>query len=255
MKTLTIARRELGAYFFSPVSYLVLTLFLVVQGYSFWLFLSILNSRPTQHGAVMQYFFGGTVLFWLFVMFLAAVITMRLIAEERRSGTLEPLVTAPIGEASIIIGKYVGCVGFYAALWLPTLVYVVMLRAYSPEGAAPDPGPVAAGYLGTLLVSSSALALGLLFSTLTRNQILAAVLSFVTLAMLLLLGPLGRMVAWAPAAAVFRHIDLFGQMEDFGRGIVDSRRFVYHLSIVAVALFAATPTPAAGRAASRRRRP
>jgi ABC-type transport system involved in multi-copper enzyme maturation permease subunit len=253
-KALIVARRELAAYFFSPVSYLVATMFLLVQGYSFWLFLSILNARPVQHGAVMQYFFGGTVLFWLFVMFLAAVITMRLIAEERRSGTLEPLVTAPIGEPSIIVGKYLGSVGFYAALWLPTLVYVVILRAYSPEGAAPDPGPVAAGYLGTLLVSSSALALGLLFSTLTRNQILAAVASFVTLAMLLLLGPLGRMVSWAPAAAVFRYIDLFGTMEELGRGIVDSRRFVYHLSIVAVALFAATRALAAGRATSLKRR-
>ena len=88
----------------------------------------------------------------------------------------------------------------------------------------------------------------------TRNQILAAVLSFVTLAMMLLLGPLGRMVSWAPAAAVFRYIDLFGQMEEFGRGIVDSRRFVYHLSLVAVALFAATRALAAGRATSLRRR-
>ena len=80
MKTLTIARRELAAYFFSPVSYLVLTLFLVVEGYSFWLFLTLLNERPAPHGAVLQYFFGGTFLFWLFVMFLAAVITMRLVA-------------------------------------------------------------------------------------------------------------------------------------------------------------------------------
>ena len=254
MKLFAVARRELAAYFFSPVSYLIGTLFLLVQGYSFWLFLSILNARPVQHGAVMQYFFGGTVLFWLFVMFLAAVITMRLVAEERRSGTIEPLLTAPVAEASIIVGKYIGALGFYAALWLPTLLYVVILRAYAPEGAAPDPGPVAAGYLGTLLVSASALALGLLFSTVTRNQILAAVLSFVTLAMLLLLGPLGRMVSWPPAAALFRHIDLFGQMEDFGRGIVDSRRFVYHLSIVAVALFAATRALAAGHATSLRRR-
>src|SRR6185369_16295495 len=129
-------------------------------------------------------------------------------------GTLEPLLTAPISEPSVIIGKYLGCLGFYTALWVPTLLYVVILSAYAPPGGAPDPGPLVSGYLGTLLVSASALALGLLFSTVTRNQILAAVLSFVTLAMLLLLGPLGRMVSWAPAAAVFRYIDLFGQMEE-----------------------------------------
>ncbi|MDB4965544.1 MAG: ABC-type uncharacterized transport system [Myxococcales bacterium] len=254
MKTLAIARRELGAYLFSPVSYLVMTLFLLVQGYSFWLFLSILNSRPTQHGAVMQYFFGGTVLFWLFVMFLAAVLTMRLVAEERRSGTLEPLLTAPIAEASVIVGKYLGAIAFYVALWVPTLLYVIMLRAYAPAGAAPDGGPIAAGYLGTWLVSASALAIGLFFSTLTRNQILAAVLSFVTLAMLLLLGPLGRMVTTPAVAAVLKYIDLFGHMEEFGRGIVDSRRVVYHLGWVALALFAATRALAAGRATSWRRR-
>lgn len=252
--TAAIARRELGAYFFSPVSYLVLTLFLLVQGYSFWLFLSILNSRPTQHGAVMQYFFGGTVLFWLFVMFLAAVITMRLVAEERRSGTLEPLLTAPVAEASVIIGKYLGAIAFYVTLWLPTLIYVVMLRAYAPDGAAPDPGPIAAGYLGTWLVSASALAIGLFFSTVTRNQILAAVLSFVTLSMLLLLGPLGRMVTSPSVAAVLKYIDLFGHMEELGRGIVDSRRVIYHLGWVALALFAATRALAAGRATSLKRR-
>lgn len=250
MKTLVIARRELAAYLLSPVSYLVATLFLVVQGYSFWLFVRILNEHPTQHGAVLQYFFGGTVLFWLFVMFLAAVITMRLVAEERRSGTLEPLLTAPVSDGAVIAGKYLGALGFYAALWAPTLLYVFMLRRYAPA----DVGPIAAGYLGTAVVSSSALALGLLFSTVTRSQILAAVLSFVTLAMLLLIGPLGRMVTWPPLAAVFQYVDLFAHMEDFARGIVDSRRLVYHLGWVALALFAATRVLAAGRAASPRRR-
>src|SRR5262249_41694886 len=141
MKALVVARRELAAYFVSPISYLVATLFLLVQGYSFWLFLSILNSRPVQHGAVMQYFFGGTVLFWLSAMFPPSVITMRLIAEERRSGTIEPLLTAPVSERSIILGKYLGCLGFYAAMWLPTLLYVVLLRSYAPAGAGPDAGP------------------------------------------------------------------------------------------------------------------
>jgi ABC-2 type transport system permease protein len=241
VKALIVARRELAAYFLSPVSYLVLALFLLIQGYSFWLFLSILSARPSEHGAVLQYFFGGTFLFWLFVMFLAAVITMRLVAEERRSGTLEPLMTAPLGEASVIVGKYLGALGFYAALWLPTLLFIVVLRAYSPEGAAPDVGPIASGYLGTLLVGASALAIGLFFSTLTRNQILAAVLSFVTLAMLLLVGALGdALVRSGPWAGLLRHINLFRQMEDFGRGIVDSRPLVYHAGIIVAALFAAT---------------
>lgn len=255
MKSLVIARRELAAYFFSPISYLVATLFLLVEGYSFWFFLRVLNQRQTMHGAVLQYFFGGTFLFWLFVMFLTAVLTMRLIAEERRSGTLEPLLTAPVAAPSVILGKYLACVCFYVALWIPTLLYVAILSAYSPPDATLDPGPIVAGYLGTFLVSSSALALGLLFSTITRNQILAAVLSFVTLSMLLLVGALGEtLLRSGPWAAVLEYINLFRHMEDFGRGIVDSRHVVYHLGIISVALFAAARALALGRAASPGRR-
>ncbi|HZS36375.1 MAG TPA: ABC transporter permease [Polyangia bacterium] len=241
MKALVIARRELAAYFLSPVSYLVLTLFLVVEGYSFWLFMELLSGRDTPHGAVMQYFFGGTFLYWLFVMFLVSVITMRLVAEERRQGTIEPLLTAPVGEADVIAGKYLGALGFWAALWLPTLLYVVVLRAYAPAGAAPDAGPIAAGYLGTLLVGASAIALGLLASALTRNQILAAVLCFSVLAILLLVGALGdALVRTGPWAPVLQHINLFRHMEDFGRGIVDSRHVVYHVTLALVGLFFAT---------------
>jgi ABC-2 type transport system permease protein len=241
IKALAIARRELAAYFFSPVSYLVAMLFLAVEGYSFWLFLELLNGRETPHGAVMQYFFGGTFLYWLFVMFLVAVITMRLIAEEKRAGTLEPLLTAPVDEWHVVLGKYLGALGFYVALWLPTLLYVVVLAAHAPEGGAPDAGPIAAGYLGTFLVGGSALAIGTLASALTRNQILAAVISFVTLTLLLLVGALGdaliRSGPWAPLLA---YIDLFRHMEDFARGIVDSRRVIYHLGWIALALFGAT---------------
>jgi ABC-2 type transport system permease protein len=255
MKSLVVARRELAAYFFSPISYLVATLFLLVEGYSFWFFLRVLNQRQTMHGAVLQYFFGGTFLFWLFVMFLTAVLTMRLVAEERRSGTLEPLLTAPIAAPSVILGKYLACVCFYVALWIPTLLYVAILAAYGPPDAALDPGPIAAGYLGTFLVSSSALALGLLFSTVTRNQILAAVLSFVTLAMLLLVGALGEtLLRSGPWAGLLEYINLFRHMEDFGRGIVDSRHVVYHLGLIVVALFAAARVLALGRAASPGRR-
>lgn len=248
MKALHLARRELAAYFLSPVSYLVLTLFLVVEGYSFWLFTELLSGRDTPHGAVLQYFFGGTFLYWLFVMFLVSVITMRLVAEERRSGTLEPLLTAPVDEWEVVLGKFLGALGFWAALWLPTLLYVVVLRAYAPPGAAPDPGPIASGYLGTLLIGASSLALGLLASTVTRNQILAAVLCFATLAMLLLVGALGdALVRSGPWSAVLQHINLFRHMEDFGRGIVDSRHVVYHLGLAALALFAATRALAAQR--------
>jgi ABC-2 type transport system permease protein len=247
-RAFVIARRELAAYFFAPVSYVVAMLFLLVEGYSFWLFLELLNGRDTPHGAVMQYFFGGTFLYWLFLMFLVAVLTMRLIAEEKRSGTLEPLLTSPVEDWQVIVGKYLGALGFWIALWLPTLLYVIVLGAHAPDGARPDLGPIAAGYLGTFLVGASALAIGLCASALSPNQILAAVISFVVLAMMLLVGALGdALVRTGPWSKLLQYIDLFRHMEDFGRGIVDSRRIVYHAGWIALGLFGAT------RALARRR--
>jgi ABC-2 type transport system permease protein len=238
VSALTIARRELLAYLRSPVSYGVAALFLLVQGWSFWLYVELLSSRDVPHGAVMRYFFGGTFLFWLFFMFLVATITMRLIAEEKRMGTIEPLLTAPVEAGSVITGKYLGALGFFAALWVPTLVYSVLLWRY---GAAPDPGPVLAGYVGTLLVGASAIAVGLAASSVTSSQVLAAALAFVGLSALLLVGAVGDTLVRAGLwSRVLAHINLFRHMEDFGRGVIDTRPIVYHLSLVGLALLAAS---------------
>jgi ABC-type transport system involved in multi-copper enzyme maturation permease subunit len=240
VKALTIARRELGAYLFQPLSYLVIGFFLAVEGYSFWLLLSLLSGRSTPHGAILQYFFGGTFLYWLFVIFLVSVLTMRLVAEERQCGTLEPLLTAPVRERDIIFGKYLGALGFWVALWAPTLLYVALLAAYAPGSARLDPGPIASGYFGTIVVGASAIAVGLWSSTLTRSQIVAAVLCFSILTIVLLLGALGdATIQTGPLGAVLRYIDLFRQMEDFGRGIVDTRHLVHHGCVIVLSLFLA----------------
>jgi ABC-2 type transport system permease protein len=241
VKFLSIAKRELLSFAVTPIVWVVATLFLLVEGYSFWLYVELLNGRRTPHGAVLQYFFGGTFLYWLFLLFIAAVLTMRLLAEERRQGTLEPLLTAPVDEWEVIVGKYAGALALWALLWAPTLFFVIVLRAYAPPGSPLDWGPIAAGYLGTMLVGASALAVGTLASSLTRNQIVAATVGFVALAMLLLVGALGdALVRGGAASPIFRHMNLFRHMEDFGRGIVDTRHVVYHLSIAALCLFAAT---------------
>lgn len=252
----TVAGREIAAYVRSPATYLVATLFLLVQGYSFWLFVSLLSDRAAPHAWPLRYFFGGSFLFWLFVMFIAAVITMRLVAEERRQGTIEPLLTAPVSAAEVILGKYLGALGFYAALWAPTMVYVLHLHRLAPVGQGLDPGPVLGAYLGTLLVGASALAIGLLASTLTQHQLLAAVLGFLALLMLLLLG--GAADTAAPGSltrTVLDRMSLFRQMEDFSRGVVDTRPLFYHLGLVLLALWAAARwiDRSAQDAASRRR--
>ena len=136
--------RELRAYFFSPLAYVVLTFFLLVNGYVFWLIVSYLNDPRAQAGALPL--FGQTIFFWLVLLFVAPVLTMRLLSEERRSGTIEMLMTAPVTETQVVLGKYAAALGYYAFLWLPTLVYVWVVAHFGSV----DPGPVLSGYLGVL---------------------------------------------------------------------------------------------------------
>jgi ABC-2 type transport system permease protein len=233
-------KRELLGYFVSPVSYLVLGLFALVQGYGFFLLCQTLAKNQASTSAVLQYFFGGTFLYWLFLMFVVSVLTMRLVAEERQQGTLEPLLTAPVGEGALALGKYLAAVGFYACLWVPTLAFPLLLRAYAGPGAMLDGGPIAAGYLGTLLCGASALGIGLLCSALSRSQLLAAVLSFVLLTLLLLIGMLADLYAQSAAVRqALLYVNLLQHMDEFGRGIVDSRRVVLHLSLAAATVLLA----------------
>jgi ABC-2 type transport system permease protein len=231
-----VARRDFAAYFHSPAGPAIAALFLTLQGLVLWMFIQFLGRPDAPPGGVMEFFFGGTILFWIAVALLATVIPMRLIAEERRTGTIEPLLTAPVSAIEVVVGKWLAAFGFYLALWAPTLLYLVFLRAV---GAPLDPGAIAAGYLGTVLVGAAALALGLWASSLTRNQIVAATLAFVGFFVVLLLGVLEAQVGDPRVAAVLRRLSLFRIMEDFGHGIVDSRHLVLLVSAGALGLVGA----------------
>ena len=228
-----IARRDLAAYFHSPAGLAIAALFLTLQGLVIWMFIQFLGRPDAPPGGVMEFFFGGTILYWIAIALLATVIPMRLIAEERRTGTIETLLTAPVTATDVVLGKWLAAFGFYAALWAPTLTYLIYLRAV---GAPTDAGPIASGYLGTMLIGAAALAMGLLASALTRNQIVAATLSFVSFFVLLLLGALEAQVGNPHLAALLRRLSLFRIMEDFGHGIVDSRHLVLLATITTVAL-------------------
>ncbi len=236
----TICRRELLAYLASPLGWLLGTFFLLIQGYSFYLFVGLLSRPDSPHGAVMQLYFGGTLIYWLFLIAVVSLLSMRLIAQERRSGTLETLLTSPLTEGAIVCGKYLAALLFYVALWLPTGVYVALLWALAGSGAGIDPGPVAAGYLGTVLVGASALAVGVLASTLAPSQIVSALASFASLALLVLLGLFELLTSSGWIKATLRYVNLFEQMDDFARGIVDSRPLVFHGSLVLFCLLSAT---------------
>jgi ABC-2 type transport system permease protein len=235
-RTWAIIRRELIAYFSSPLAYIVLTAFLLMQGYIFYLIVSFLNNPQTPAMTPLRLFFGGTIFFWLFLLFVVPVITMRLIAEERRSGTIEVLLTSPVTEYQVVLGKFFAALLFYIALWLPTLLYVVILKRHSEI----DLGPVLSGYLGVLLLGVLFLAVGTLASTLSDNQLIAAIIAFAAMVLLFSIGLVEQLMTSSSLLRdALAHMNLWTQMDDFAKGIVDSRHVVYQLSMGALFLFLA----------------
>lgn len=229
--------RELRAYFVSPLAYVILTLFLAMNGVFFLLIVSYL-SDPRAGGSItpLRYYLGDALPFWLALLFIVPVLTMRLLAEERRSGTLESLMTSAVTEAQVVLGKYLAALAFYVFLWLPTVAYAVIVARYS----AVDWGPVAGGYLGVLLIGALFLAIGVFGSALTKNQIVAAMVTFAILIGLFILIFLDGLLTGSAAKTVLGHLNVVEHMSEFNKGIVDTRRLVYYLSSTFLFLFLAT---------------
>jgi gliding motility-associated transport system permease protein len=235
-KTFALVRRELVAYFSSPLAYVVLTAFLFVNGYVFWLITAYLNDPRTQAMQPLKLLFGGTIFFWLLLLFIVPVITMRLLAEERRTGTLEVLLTSPVSEANVVLGKFLAAFLFYLFLWVPTVVYVLILASHSHI----DPYPVLSGYLGIALLGVLFSAVGLLTSALSKNQIIAAVFAFAVLIVLFSIGLIENLATTAVLKNALGYMNLWNHMDDFARGLVDTRHVVYQLSLAGLFLYLAT---------------
>lgn len=231
--TLAIARRELKAYFYSPLAYVVLTFFLLVQGYYFSIIVAYLSDPRFPAGKPLELFFGQTIFTWLVLIFAGTFLTMRLVSEELRSGTIETLMTAPVSETQVVVGKYLAALVFYLFLWAPTLIYVLVVRAFTPV----DWGPIASSYLGIFAIGALFLAVGLFASASSKNQIVAAIASFFGLLVLFSIGLMENLVNGEAAKRILGHLNLWTHMDDFAKGIVDSRRLVYYASGVALLLF------------------
>lgn len=235
---LLIWRRELLAYFSSPLAAVVAVFFLAVTGYSFW-YLAALLAGGTKNANVMNEF-TGSFFYWLPMLVLVPVITMRLLAEEKKTGTLETLLTAPVSDAQVVLGKYFGALTFFIVLWLPTLLYALLLHRISAQSAPLDPGQLAAGFLGTVLVGSLYIACGLFCSAATGSQVVAAIATFSLVALLFLAGLLGDTVQNELAREIFNQASSVKWVRDFARGVVDTRPIVFHLTAASLFLFAAT---------------
>jgi ABC-2 type transport system permease protein len=225
--------RELRAYFFSPLAYVVLFFFLVVNGIVFTLVVSFLNDPRSPGGPPLTLFFGGTFFFWLTLIFLLPVLTMRLLAEEYRSGSIEVLMTAPVTETQVVAGKYLAALAFYLFLWLPTLAYAGIIAHFNHV----DWGPVAAGYVGIVGIGAMFLAAGLFASAMTKNQLVAAIITFALLIFLFAVGFLENLVTSDLAKRAIGYVNLLDHMDEFAKGIVDSRHLVYYLTATLFFLF------------------
>ncbi|MDY6875087.1 MAG: ABC transporter permease subunit [Chloroflexota bacterium] len=224
-----IARRELYAYFSSPIAYVTMAAFLAVMGLLFWLI--IVYSQQ----AVMAYTLGSGWLFFTIILY-AAVVTMRLLAEEQRSGTIELVLTAPVRDWELVVGKYLA-----SLLLFLTMVAVSLYQPYILARLGdPDLGATASGYLGFVLVGAALLAIGTLTSTFTRNQVVAAILSIAIGVALWLVEFVGSRSPGTLAGDFITQLAIFSHYPDFLDGIIDTQHVVYYLSLVAVCLFLAT---------------
>lgn len=229
--------REMAAYFLSPMAYVVMIFFLVVMGFSFWLLASVL-SQGIRGGPVMSELFAS-IFFWLTLLITVPVITMRLFAEERKSGTLETLLTAPVRDSEVVLAKYCSAVFFYIVLWLPTIAYIGIMKFFEPPGTPVDLGPMVSGYIGALLVGALYISVGVLTSSLTSNQIVAAIGCFAICCVLFLSGFLPYLVHSEAVRDVGTYLSSVMYMMDASRGVVDTRGVVFHLSGVVLMLFLA----------------
>jgi len=221
--TATIAFKEFKSYLTSPMGYIVIGIFLVLTGFVFSI------SPATYFETSIKGFMGiGSVL----LLLLASVLTMRLLAEERKMGTAELLLTAPVRDSEIVVGKFLGSLGILAVMLVLTFYYPVLLMWFGD----PDLGPIATGYLGLFLLGCASLAVGLFASSLTSNQIVAAVVAG---GILFALWFLGWTTDFLPEGLgkVIGYMSLSYYFSDFTRGVIDTRAVVYYLSIMGLFLF------------------
>jgi ABC-2 type transport system permease protein len=237
----TICRKELKSYFSSPIAYMLLAMFAVVFGYFFWNAVGYFNSIGMQAqmmGRPMPMDINEMVIRPLLMnisvigLFLIPMITMRLFAEEKRSGTVELLLTSPVRDLEIIIGKWLAAVLLYASLLAITVLDLMFLFLHGK----PDWRPVVVGYLGLLLQAGALMAVGAFISTLTKNQIIAGAATFCACLMLWILEWVAgyEQAAWAKVMA---YMSVVSHFESFAKGVVDSKDVIFYISLAFLGLF------------------
>ncbi|HYT75509.1 MAG TPA: ABC transporter permease subunit [Vicinamibacterales bacterium] len=236
---LAVADKELRSYFASPMAYIIIGFFLLPFGVFFYLYLTAFVRQSLENaqfgGAmnvnqqVIRYVLQNASVIILFIM---PMITMRTYAEEKRSGTIELLLTSPLTDAEIILGKFFGAVGLYAAMLLVTLLYIGILFVYGN----PEWRPLVAAYLGLLLMGGAFVSIGLLISSTTNNQIVAGIVTFVVFLLLWIIGWFADS-AGPTIGPITSFLSITEHFDDFSKGIIDTKHVLYYLSLITFGLF------------------
>ena len=244
---IAIYRREMGSYFVSPIAYIVVGVFLVVCGYFFYNILAFFIRQSFQMqmqaarmggpspmdvpGLVLRNFFGiaSTV-----ILFMIPMLTMGIYAEERKRGTMELLMTSPISEFQIVMGKFLAALSLFACMLAPTLLYQFVMSLYSEPGLPWK--LVLSGYLGLLLLGGVLVAIGGFISSLTESQIIAGVATFAVFLLLWVLD-FGSQAAGTTAGDILQYLSVLRHFEDFSKGIIDTSSVVFYLSLASIGLF------------------
>lgn len=236
---LALAQKELRSYFASPIGYVIVGLFALLFGYFFYAYLSffVRSSEQMMMGGgavnVNQQMIRGVLLnSAVIILFIMPMITMRTYSEEKRSGTIELLLTSPITDLQIILGKFLGAMGLYAVMLAVTMLYMVILFFLGN----PEWKPIVAGYLGLLLMGGCFVSVGLLISSLTKNQIVAGVVTFAVFLMLWVINWIGEN-SGPTTREIVNYLSITNHFDDFARGIIDTKHVIYYLSFITFGLF------------------
>ena len=233
----TLMRRELAGYFLSTTGYVIISGVTLLVGLTFVMLISNIGNTPVTMPLTQLFF--NSLLLWIIIILTAPIITMRLFALEKASGTFETLMTTPVGDSQVVAAKFTAAVIFYVVMWLPTLASLFVVQHFANQPAALEKGTLFGMYLGLLLAGCLVLSMGCFASALTKSQMVAAMISVVSGATLLILNWLAQAIPitnqWQMQVLPF--FNLSEQMQDFTRGIVDTRVLIFYLSVTFFFLF------------------
>ena len=238
---LTLAQKELRSYFVSPIAYVLLVFFALLFGYFYASSINyVVQLSMGQFGFggpqivninefMIRPLFGNTA---VILLFLLPMLTMRSFAEEKRSGTIELLLTSPLTDFQIIMGKFLGAMALYALMLSLTLIHIGVLFWYGE----PEWGPILSGYLGLLLMGGSFISIGLAISSMTKNQIVAGVSTFAVLLLFWIINWMGD-ASGTTTQSVLAYLSILEHFDDFSKGVIDTTDLTYYVSFITLGLF------------------